>query len=75
MALALLVPLALGLFIGNKLAASSLYLTERRRPMNFITAQYYRVQATEARPGVIDHSDLYVLLFGLTGVIVAFICL
>ena len=43
--------------------------------MDFSTPQDYRVQATEAKAGVTDHSDLYVLLFGLSGVIVAFICL
>ena len=39
--------------------------------MNFSTPTDYRAQATEARTGVTDHSDLYVLLFGLSGVIVA----
>ena len=40
--------------------------------MNFSTPQDYRAQATKAKAGVTDHSDLYVLLFGLSGVIVAF---
>ncbi len=43
--------------------------------MHFSTPQNYRVQASEAKAGVTDHSDLYVLLFGLSGVIVAFIWL
>ncbi len=40
--------------------------------MKFSTPQDYRAHAAEARPGVTDHSDLYVLLFGLSGVIIAF---
>ncbi len=40
--------------------------------MNFSTPTDYRAQATEAREGVTDHSVRYVLLFGLSGVIVAF---
>jgi hypothetical protein len=39
--------------------------------MNFSTTRDYRAHATEARAGVTDHSDLYVLFFGLRGVIVA----
>jgi hypothetical protein len=40
--------------------------------MDFSTPPDYPAQATEARVGVTDHSDRYVLLFGLSGVIVAF---
>ena len=40
--------------------------------MHFSTPPYYRAHATEARAGITDYSDSYVLLFGLCGVIVAF---
>ena len=40
--------------------------------MNFSTPSDYRAHAAEARPGVTDHNDRYVLLFGLSGLIVAF---
>ena len=40
--------------------------------MNFSTPPNYDARAIEERAGVIDHSDLFVLLFGLSGAIVAF---
>ena len=40
--------------------------------MNFSTPSDYRAHAAEERPGVTDHNDRYVLLFGISGVIVAF---
>ena len=40
--------------------------------MNFSTPSDFRAHAPEARRGVTDHSDRFVLLFGLSGVIVAF---
>jgi hypothetical protein len=39
--------------------------------MNIKAAADYRAHSAEARPGVIDHNDRYVLLFGLSGAIVA----
>jgi hypothetical protein len=50
----------------------ALYLTEMRRHMDFSTHTDYRAQATEAKAGATDHSHRYVLLFGLSGMIVAF---
>jgi hypothetical protein len=40
--------------------------------MNFSTPSDYRAHAAESRLGVTDHNDRYVLLFGLSGMIVAF---
>jgi hypothetical protein len=39
--------------------------------MEFSTPKNNRLQTTEARAGATDHSDRYVLLFGLSGAIVA----
>jgi hypothetical protein len=39
--------------------------------MDYSTPKDNRSQATKARAGVTDHSDRYVLLFGLSGAIVA----
>lgn len=40
--------------------------------MDFSTPTDYRAHATDAKADVTDHSDRYVLLFGLSGMIVAF---
>ena len=40
--------------------------------MKFSTPSNYDARAIEAKAGVIDHSDLFVLLFGLSGAIIAF---
>ena len=40
--------------------------------MDFSTPTDYRARATEAKAGATDHSDRYVLLFGLSGIIIAF---
>jgi hypothetical protein len=67
-----LVPERWGLLSGTNMVPTSLYLTEMRRHMDFSTPPDYRAQTAQARAGVTDHSDRYILLFGLSGVIVAF---
>jgi hypothetical protein len=51
---------------------NSLYLAEMKPHMDFGTPPDYRAHATNAKAGVADHGDRYVLLFGLSGILVAF---
>ena len=61
-----------GAFYWNKFGADIIVSTETRRYMKFSTPPKYYPRSIEARAGVIDHTDIIVLLFVLSSVIVAF---